>query len=34
MAKAFESGELARRVFWIVVVGVLLEVAAMFLITA
>lgn len=34
MAKAFESGELAQRVFWIVVVGVLLEVAAMVLISA
>lgn len=34
MSKTFESGELAARVFWIVLVGVLLEVAAMFLITA
>jgi hypothetical protein len=34
MGKAFESGELAARVFWIVVVGILLEVAAMLLITA
>jgi hypothetical protein len=34
MGKAYPSGELASRVFWIVVAGVLLEVAAMFLATA
>ena len=34
MGKAFESGALATRVFWIVLVGVLLDVAAVFLATA
>jgi hypothetical protein len=34
MGKAYPSGELAARVFWIVLAGVLLEVAAMFLITS